>query len=159
MSALIQHRETSGTSAGALTNGTHEITRTLNTLVYGFVADVTADEDGVTFTEDRHVYIRATAPVNVNGVSQLIVRHKGSDGATIADYPGHSGYRLGDQQDSAPTMNHRDTVTTPPFMVRAGETVEIVHLIHGSFAGSDGLGAPANRGNDEVYTEVEIFEV
>ena len=154
MYALIQQRETAGTSGGSLSGLTHEIARTLNTVAHDTIGvTLTTAEDGFTVDDDCVIRIRATAPVNVDGHSQLLVRIRD----TVEEFVGHSGRQLGDQQTAAPVMNHRDTVTTPPFAVRAGEVVEIVHLIYGTFSSSDALGAAANRGVDEVYTEVEIF--
>lgn len=154
MYALIQHRETGGASAGTLTNGTHAVARTLNHVAHDTIGiTLTAAEDGFTVDEDMTIRIRATAPINVIGQSQLVVRVRDTD----EEHVGHSGRQRDAAGAASPVVNSRDTVTTPPIAVRSGEVVEIVHLIHGSVIGFDALGEAANRGVDEVYTEVEIF--
>ena len=160
MYALLQHREPSGTAAGTLANGTHNIARTINTITHDdFGITLTTGEDGFTFAEDVVIRVRATAPINVAGYSQLVVRVcDATTNAVLSEYVGHSGRQRGVAPGSVPpVMNQRDTVTTETFAVRAGEVVRVAHLANGSFLNVTALGEAAGRGVDEVYTEVEVF--
>ena len=143
----VQDQKTSGSQGGTFTSGAYQ-TRTLNTVVSNSITGASLSSNQITLPEGEY-YIMATLP------GHQVDFHRGrlqniTDATTIINSPNER-------------TNNIDTVMTRAlvcgyFTIAQSRVFELQHRCSVT-RGTDGFGAAASFGIEEIYSDVKIWKV
>lgn len=147
----VRDEKPANTGGGTFTSGSW-ITRTLNTVKTNEIASASVASNQITLPAGTY-FIQARVPAYASGTVKAKLRNV-TDGADVI---------IGDQKYSGLTgggtgYESQDNTILGRFTLSGTKVLEIQHRCDHDYS-DIGLGAPANFGVIEVYTEVLIWKV